>query len=108
MLTSAAEATLANMTHRISDEQRQAPGQSVPLGDTGDGNTDVPAAEQGISNRPGDRAAEVVAEENEDDEEPGDDEEEDDDEDVEDDDLEDEEDEEDETTDQESEPGKPV
>ena len=26
-----------------------------PLGDTGDGNTGVPAGEQGISNRPGDR-----------------------------------------------------
>ena len=105
MLGSAAEATLANTTDRISDEQRQALGQSVPLGDTGDGNTGVPAGEQGISNRPGDRAAEMVAEENEDDEELGDDE---DDDDVEDDDLEVEEDEENETTDQESEPGKPV
>jgi len=28
-----------------------------PLGDTGDGNTGVPADKQGISNRPGDRAS---------------------------------------------------
>jgi hypothetical protein len=31
-----------------------------PLGDTGDGNTGVPDDEQGISNRPGDRAEDDV------------------------------------------------
>jgi hypothetical protein len=31
-----------------------------PLGDTGDGNTGVPEFEQGISNRPGDRAGDAV------------------------------------------------
>ena len=32
-----------------------------PLGDTGDGDTGVPEFEQGISNRPGDRAGDASA-----------------------------------------------
>jgi hypothetical protein len=107
---------LANTTDRIPDEQRPAVGQSVPLGDTGDGDTGVPAREQGISNRPGDRAGEIIAEENENDDEvesedEEDDEDDEDEDDDEDDDLkdeEDEEDEEDETTEPGSEPGKPM
>ena len=38
-----------------TDKDRVAMGQSIPRGDTGDGKTGVPADEQGISNRPGDR-----------------------------------------------------
>jgi len=43
------------MGDRISDDERPNLGQSVPLGDTGDGDTGVPDNEQGISNRAGDR-----------------------------------------------------
>ena len=42
-------------TSKIRNEERPKQGQSVPLGDTGDGETGVPADEQGISNREGDR-----------------------------------------------------
>lgn len=37
-----------------------------PLGDTGDGNTGVPDDQQGISNRPGDRAVDDDDDEDED------------------------------------------
>ena len=37
-------------------EERVKRGQSAPFGDTGEGDTGVAADEQGISNRPGDRA----------------------------------------------------
>ena len=40
---------------KIRNEERPKQGQSVPLGDTGDGETGVPADEQGISNREGDQ-----------------------------------------------------
>jgi len=40
---------MANDTRNIDTET------AVPRGDTGDGNTGVPANEQGISNRPGDK-----------------------------------------------------
>jgi hypothetical protein len=43
-----------------------------PLGDTGDGDTGVPEFEQGISNRPGDRAADAVTAGDEDDGDSGD------------------------------------
>jgi hypothetical protein len=42
-------------TSKIRAEERPKQGQSVPLGDTGDGETGVPPDEQGISNREGDR-----------------------------------------------------
>jgi hypothetical protein len=108
---------LANKRVRISDEQRPMLGQSFPLGDTGSGQTGVPAGEQGISNRPGDHAVELAGDEDEDDEDLEDEDEAEDaaDEDLdEDDEDEDEdeddapEDEEDETTDPGAEPGKPV
>jgi hypothetical protein len=38
-----------------TEQDRVSQGQSIALGDTGDGVTGVPAQEQGISNRPGDR-----------------------------------------------------
>jgi len=41
--------------HTIATEDRRKSGQSVPLGDTGEGDTGVPDDEQGISNRPGDK-----------------------------------------------------
>ena len=41
-------------TDVLTAEERAKRGQSVPLGDTGDGDTGVPDDEQGISNRPGD------------------------------------------------------
>jgi hypothetical protein len=41
--------------HIIATEDRRKSGQSVPLGDTGDGDSGVPEDEQGISNRPGDK-----------------------------------------------------
>jgi hypothetical protein len=115
MLITDAEVTLANKNERISDEQqRPLIGQSLPLGDTGGGQTGVPAGEQGISNRPGDHAVGTAAEEDEDDEDLEDedededaaDEDPDEDEDDGDDDVL--EDEEDETTDPGAEPGKPV
>jgi hypothetical protein len=93
MLSRRPEVTLANKTEQIPDEQRSAFGQSVALGDTGDGDTGVPAGEQGISNRPADHAQEVAAQE-EDDEELGGDLDEDSEEDDEDDDLDGDEDEE--------------
>ncbi len=40
---------------KIRTDERPKQGQSVPLGDTGDGNTGVQANEQGISNRKGDK-----------------------------------------------------
>jgi hypothetical protein len=93
------------------DEQRPFHGQSLPLGDTGDGDAGVPSDEQGISNRPGDRphgmSAQADESPDEDDDEIGlDDEELDEESDDEDD--EDEDDDEDEQTDPGSEPGKPV
>jgi len=39
----------------FSIDDRRKTGQSVPLGDTGDGDTGVPDDQQGISNRPGDQ-----------------------------------------------------
>jgi hypothetical protein len=41
-------------TDVLTAEERANRGQSVPLGDTGDGDTGGPDDEQGISNRPGD------------------------------------------------------
>ena len=41
--------------------------RAEPLGDTGDGDTGVPAGEQGISNRAGDTGDDVDADEFEDD-----------------------------------------
>jgi hypothetical protein len=112
MLITAAEVDLANNKERVPDEQRPILGQSFPLGDTGNGQTGVPAGEQGISNRPGDHAVDVAAgndeggEDLEDEDVDAVDEDLDEDEDDgEDDALEDEE---DETTDPEAEPGKPV
>jgi hypothetical protein len=111
MLITDAEVTLANKNERISDEQRPLIGQSLPLGDTGGGQTGVPAGEQGISNRPGDHAVGTAAEEDEDVEDEDEDEEDaaegpdEDEEDGDDDALEDEE---DETMDPGAEPGKPV
>jgi hypothetical protein len=116
MLITAAEVDLANNKERISDEQRPMLGQSLPLGDTGNGQTGVPAGEQGISNRPGDHAVDAAAE-NDDGSEELEDEDEDEDEDAGDEDLDEDEDdgeddalddEENETTDPEAEPGKPV
>ena len=53
-----------------AEQDRISRGQSVAIGDTGDGTTGVPGDEQGISNRPGDRDlagdAEAVIERNED------------------------------------------
>lgn len=107
-----AEVIVANTKNSIPDEQRPLRSQSLPLGDTGDGNTGVPSGEQGISNRRGDRPDGVSAQADE----PPDDDVEDDDDDVLDDEADDdaeddaeEDDEEvDEQTDPGSEPGKPV
>ena len=44
-----------NEEHSLSIEERMRRGQSVALGDTGDGHAGVPSDEQGISNRPGDK-----------------------------------------------------
>ena len=52
--------------HTIATVDRRKSGQSIPLGDTGDGDTGVPNDEQGISNRPSDEDAD---EQNRDDEE---------------------------------------
>jgi hypothetical protein len=110
MLEDPAEGILANTKTLIPDEQRPFHGQSLPLGDTGDGNTGVPSDEQGISNRPGDRPDEMNAQANEnpdeDDEDEGEIELEDEDLDEESDD--DDEDDQDEQTDPGSEPGKPI
>jgi hypothetical protein len=112
MLMTAAEVNLANNKERISDEQRPSLGQSFPLGDTGNGQTGVPAGEQGISNRRGDHAVDLAAENDEGGEDP-----EDEDEDAADEDLDEDEDdgedgaledEQDETADAEPEPGKPM
>jgi hypothetical protein len=117
-----AEVILANTKNSIPDEERSLRSQSLPLGDTGDGNTGVPSDEQGISNRRGDRpdgvsaqADEPTDEDVEDDDDDDDDLEDDEDEDEEDEDDEDDEDEDedvdedvDEQTDPRSEPGKPV
>jgi hypothetical protein len=46
---------MAQKKHTIATEDRRKTGQSVPLGDTGDRDTGVPADQQGISNRPGDK-----------------------------------------------------
>lgn len=43
------------MAKHIPDSERPNLGQSIPLGDTGDGDTGVPDNEQGISNRAGDQ-----------------------------------------------------
>lgn len=107
---------MANTKNAIPAEQRPLIGQSLPLGDTGDGDTGVPSGEQGISNRPGDQpdavsaGADDEADEAEDDES---DDESDDDVDEDDEDADDEEEEEDgedvdEQTDPSAEPGKPV
>jgi hypothetical protein len=45
--------TMPQKKHTIATEDRRKSGQSVPLGDTGEGDTGVPDDEQGISNRPG-------------------------------------------------------
>jgi len=45
---------MPNKTHTIATVDRRKSGQNVPLGDTGDRDTGVPADQQGISNRPGD------------------------------------------------------
>jgi hypothetical protein len=44
-----------NDEHSLSIEERVRRGQSVALGDTGDGHAGIPSDEQGISNRPGDK-----------------------------------------------------
>jgi hypothetical protein len=110
--TDCAEGILAHTKNLIPDEQRPFHGQSLPLGDTGDGNTGVPSGEQGISNRPGDQpdGMSALADENPDEDDEDEDDAELDDEDLDDesdDDDEDDEDE-DEQTDPASEPGKPV
>jgi hypothetical protein len=46
---------MADPTMKRTEEDRLSQGQSLAKGDTGDGVTGVPAQEQGISNRPGDR-----------------------------------------------------
>ena len=52
------------MANKIDDNERPDLGQSVPLGDTGDGETGVSENEQGISNRLGDRdTAELMKDE---------------------------------------------
>ena len=48
---------MAKKTTNLDDEKAQ------PLGDTGDGDTGVPADEQGISNRPGDRDKDLMQDE---------------------------------------------
>jgi hypothetical protein len=116
MLQNRAEGILAYTKNPIPDEQRPFHGQSLPLGDTGDGNTGVPSGEQGISNRPGDRPDGMSVQEDqnpdegeEDEDEAVVDEEDLDDESDDDEEGDDEEDEdEDEQTDPGSEPGKPV
>jgi hypothetical protein len=110
-----AEAILTYTKNPIPDEQRSFHSQSLPFGDTGDGNTGVPSGEQGISNRPGDQPDGMRLQE---DESPDGDEEDDaelEDEDLDESDDDEEEDEEDddeedvdEQTDPKSEPGKPV
>lgn len=40
----------------MTDKTKPETPAGRPLGDTGDGNTGVPDDQQGISNRPGDRA----------------------------------------------------
>jgi hypothetical protein len=105
-----AEGILAYTKNSIPDEQRPFHGQSLPLGDTGDGDTGVPSDEQGISNRPGDGAEEISVQA---DESPDEDEDEDevdiDDEDLDDESDDDEEDDEvDERSDPRSEPDKPI
>jgi hypothetical protein len=102
---------LAYTKNSIADEQRPFHGQSLPLGDTGDGDTGVPSDEQGISNRPGDEADGRGVQADESPDEEDEDEVEIDDEDLDDesdDDGEDDEDDEDEQTDPKSEPGKPI
>jgi hypothetical protein len=47
--------TMPQKKHTIATEDRRKSGQSVPLGDTGEGDTGVPDNEQGISKRPGDK-----------------------------------------------------
>jgi hypothetical protein len=97
-----AEGILVYTKNPIPDDERPLHGQSLPLGDTGDGNTGVPSGEQGISNRPGDRPDGMNVSEDqspdEDDEDEEDEDEDDDDEDAD----------EDEQSDPGSEPGKPV
>lgn len=46
---------MANPDMNQADQDRVSRGQSIAKGDTGDGDTGVPAHEQGISNRPGDK-----------------------------------------------------
>jgi hypothetical protein len=46
---------MPNPKMKQAEQDRASQGQSIPTGDTGDGATGVPAQEQGISNRPGDR-----------------------------------------------------
>jgi hypothetical protein len=107
-----AEGILANTKILIPDEHRPFHGQSLPLGDTGDGNTGVLSDEQGISNRPGDRppgmSAQADDSPDEDDEDEGEVEIDDEDLDEESDDFDEDEEDEDEQLDPESEPGKPV
>jgi hypothetical protein len=47
--------TMPQKKHTIATEDRRKSGQSVPLGDTGEGDTGVPDDEHGISNRPSDK-----------------------------------------------------
>ena len=53
---------MADPKMKQTQQNRASQGQSIPKGDTGDGATGVPAQEQGISNRPGDRDLENDAE----------------------------------------------
>jgi hypothetical protein len=46
---------MANPDMNPAEQDRVSRGQSIAKGDTGDGETGVPAQEPGISNRPGDR-----------------------------------------------------
>jgi hypothetical protein len=57
LLVTARENLKMNDEHLLSVEERVRRGQSVALGDTGDGHAGVPSDEQGISNRPGDMDA---------------------------------------------------
>jgi len=47
---------MASGHSNVTEKDRVAMGQSIAKGDTGDGKTGVRPNEQGMSNRPGDRA----------------------------------------------------
>ena len=54
-LSRTSKAWAKRKAHDMANERKSIDSEKAkPLGDTGDGDTGVPAAEQGISNRPGD------------------------------------------------------